>query len=767
MERLAGGFVQNEIRPGRRFGLEQCGCNPFQRITLQFVLTAETLLGTSQGNPAQMAANGTTNPDYSILDEFNGTIARPRTGIFYHGCLLLVAGAMLVLPLIYLAMLGALAWAVYYHAVHNWTPIMHFGGFIGGRAMILKFLVYFVPLFAGVVVLFFMFKPLLAGRPKRAQPLALNPADNPLLYAFIAKICDVVGAPAPSRIDMDCELNASASFRRGFRSMTGNDLVLTIGLPLVANLSTRELAGVIAHEFGHFTQGAGMRLSYLIRSINFWFARVAYERDAWDEALENWSNEVEDGRAAIIVWSVQIAVWFSRLILKFLMLTGHILAGFMLRQMEYDADAWQIKVVGSETFEATHRKLATLGAALEGTYRQIRARWKKDRRLPDNLSELLRQTHESLPPNVLQKIDDTLGFHRTSLFDSHPSPADRIRRARMAGEPGIFHDERPASSLFASFEHPARFVTLLHYTDNLGIPVTEQTLLHVESKQPKAAQGYAAADLARSAAAEFFLGVLPLLMPLRLAPPAPSANGDADLAELAGLSAGLQQVAGQLAPLASQYTDESRKLIKARAALRLLEAGAAFQPEAFGLADASAGSARAAEADAVAARDSLQHSLHEVATALNRRMQLVLSLKLAEKIEDAPNSAAPERIHELVAAVNRAADDYIKRRETMDALAVLDQIVDFKDSEGETPILSQALDAQKKMVHSFAEEPPEETKSVAPRPGLQLQIARRPNLSGADPFASLRQKTVQWFVGYHKNVEELAEIARTAEQITG
>ena len=239
------------------------------------------------GKTRQMAANGTANPDYSILGEFNGTITRPKTGVLYRGCLFLVAGAMLVLPLIYLAMLGVLAWAVYYHAVHDWAPIMHFGDFTGGgRVMIVKFLIYFIPLFAGVVVLFFMFKPLLARRPKRAQPLAMNPADNPLLYAFIAKICDVVGAPAPRRIDMDCQLNASAGFRRGFRSMTGNDLVLTIGLPLAANLSTREFAGVIAHEFGHFTQGAGMRLSYVIRSINFWFARVAFQRDAWDEALE-------------------------------------------------------------------------------------------------------------------------------------------------------------------------------------------------------------------------------------------------------------------------------------------------------------------------------------------------------------------------------------------------------------------------------------------------------------------------------------------------
>jgi hypothetical protein len=707
--------------------------------------------------------NETAAPDYSILGPLNATVERPKTGVLYYGCLLLAAGAMLALPLIYLAMLAVLAWGIYYHALHNWTPIMTLGGFTGGGYFIVaKLLIYVVPLVAGLVVLFFMFKPLLAGCPKNAQPLAVNPAENPLLYAFIAKICDVVGAPAPKRIYLDCELNASASFHDGFRGMARNDLVLTIGLPLVANFSARELAGVIAHEFGHFTQGAGMRLNYLIRSINFWFARVAYQRDAWDEALENWSNEVQDGRMALIVWSIQIAIWFSRSILKLLMLASHIIAGFMLRQMEYDADAWEIKVVGSETFEATLRKFATLGAALDGTYQQIRAHWKKDRRLPDNLSELLRQNHENLPPNVLQQIDDRLGFHRATLFDSHPSPADRIRRARMAGEPGIFHDDRPASSLFASFEHLPRFVTLLHYTDDLGIPITEKMLIHVASTQPKAALGYAAAAESRSPADEFFLGVLPLLTPLKIMPlPAPGADLGADLAELNQLSTGLHQVTGHLAPVASQYSDASRMLIQARAALRLLESGVSIQPKTFGLADATMESAQSAATDAIATRDALRHSLHEVAAVLTHRMQLALAIKLSSG-EAGANPVLPEHIHHLVTSLNQAAADYQKNCEAMDALAVLDQIVAVKESVGETPALSQALEAQKKMVSAFIEESPAEIKRVIAKPGLQL--ARQQSHFSSDECESFRQKTLQWLANYQEIVDQLAGIAQTAEK---
>ena len=235
------------------------------------------------------------------------------------------------------------------------------------------------------------------------------------------------------------------------------------------------------------------------------------------------------------------------------------------------------------------------------------------------------------------------------------------------------------------------------------------------------------------------------------------------MAELNQLSTGLQQVAGQLAPVASQYTDASQKLIKARAALRLLDASVSIQPEVFGLASATAESARAAEAEAAATRDALRHLLREVAAALNRRMQLALSIRLSASGESGAHSITPERVQELVTALNQAADDYAKHYETMDALAVFDQVAAIKKSAGETPALSQALEVQKKTVNSFIMEPPEETRSVAPKPGLQL--AKRQNYQGPGEFESLRQKTLQWFVDYQKMTNQLAEIAHAVEKI--
>src|SRR5262249_52685544 len=163
------------------------------------------------------------------------------------------------------------------------------------------------------------------------EPITLDPKAEPLLFAFVQKICALVGAPKPSRIDVDCQANASAGLRRGLWS---RDLVLTIGLPLVSGLDMRQFAGVLAHEFGHFAQGAGMRLSYVIRNINFWFARVVYERDAWDQKLDQTARG-SDLRIGVVLHAARGCVWVSRRILWALMQAGHAISCFMLRQMEY------------------------------------------------------------------------------------------------------------------------------------------------------------------------------------------------------------------------------------------------------------------------------------------------------------------------------------------------------------------------------------------------------------------------------------------------
>ena len=271
-------------------------------------------------------------PAPSPLRGFAGTITRSRPSVLYQLGLALVAVVMVLLPAIYVGLIGLVGWGVWYHATNDFFLLREAGG------LWFTVLPYFGPILAGLVVILFMVKPLFAGRPPAPPAMALDAKQERLLFAFIGRICRLVGAPRPRRVEVNCVVNAAASFRRGAASLLGQDMTLTIGLPLAAGLSMRQFAGVLAHEFGHFSQGAGMRLTYVIRQINGWFFRVVYERDRWDMALE------APARAAgfwgfLVLYPTRGCVFLSRRILWALMQVGHGVSCFMLRQMEYEPTA--------------------------------------------------------------------------------------------------------------------------------------------------------------------------------------------------------------------------------------------------------------------------------------------------------------------------------------------------------------------------------------------------------------------------------------------
>ena len=167
-----------------------------------------------------------------------GTIAPTRLSPAYRLGLVVVAMAMLLLPLVYSSLIVLAGLAVWWHLTANlWILEGRSGGFW-------KILAYLGPAVAGVVVVFFLVKPVLARPERRREPVPLDRDAEPVLFAFIEQICRQVRAPIPRRVQVDCQVNASAGFLPRPLGLLRRDLVLTIGLPLVAGLSVRELGGV-------------------------------------------------------------------------------------------------------------------------------------------------------------------------------------------------------------------------------------------------------------------------------------------------------------------------------------------------------------------------------------------------------------------------------------------------------------------------------------------------------------------------------------------
>ena len=101
----------------------------------------------SDGRVAEPSDSATkpSSPSTSeqILAAFEGPIPKVRSTLLYRLHILLVAFGMVLLPLIYIGLIGLAGFAVYYHAI-NHTAIL--GSAQGGRGSILVFLVYIAPM---------------------------------------------------------------------------------------------------------------------------------------------------------------------------------------------------------------------------------------------------------------------------------------------------------------------------------------------------------------------------------------------------------------------------------------------------------------------------------------------------------------------------------------------------------------------------------------------------------------------------------------------
>ena len=429
--------------------------------------------------PFQRPVTASSDPNQlmrEILMGFQGEFPRVVPTIGYRLAALFVATFMILLPVVYVLFVASFGYLVYWHATENHTILKAARGFRTGKGA--AFL-YFGPLFVGTLLILFLIKPLFARPGKQQQDVVVSLADEPLLHSFVQRLCDAVNSPRPSLIEVNCDVNAAAFFRNGWWGFLRNDMGLQIGLPLLSALDTRQFAGVLAHELGHFSQGAGMRLSYIIRSVNMWFNRVIYERDSWDEWLTSLS-EGESGGITILVALTSLCIWLSRRVLWVLMVIGHVVCCFLLRQMEYDADKYEARLAGSEVFESTMRRITELSLA-DMVTRQILAANFARAGLPDNLPLCLSRVSRKLPSEIAEIANEMIETQRTSLLASHPASRDRIAAAHRQKADGIFRLERPAKVLLKDYTRLAGKATLLTYKRMIGKTAAKQQMTSTDT----------------------------------------------------------------------------------------------------------------------------------------------------------------------------------------------------------------------------------------------------------------------------------------------
>jgi Zn-dependent protease with chaperone function len=563
-----------------------------------------------------------------ILAAFGGKIEPVRPTPLYRLWVVIVAGVMVLLPLIYVAMIGLVGAGVVYHAVNNSSMIS--GSGVHGRGFRWVLMLYVTPMIAGAVVIMMMLKPLFARPARGPKQRVLDPGEEPMLHAFVDGVCASVNAPRPARIAIDCQVNASASRQGGILGVIGGDLVLTVGLPLVAGLTLKQFAGVLAHEFGHFSQGAGMRLYGLIMRINMWFARLVYERDQWDEWIASVGADNQGGYLILLGLIMRLAVWLTRRILWVLMQLGHVASGFLSRQMEFDADRYEARMVGGEVYAETMWQIRVMNLAASGAYSDLSSSW-QERRLPDNFPKLVVANIPQLSQELLKTYRESMESERTGLFSTHPADKDRIARARREEPgPGIFHLDGPATDVFRDFDVLARSASFTLYRESLGNDITKDQLFTVSelvATQTAAQEGVVAAG-------RLFLGAWDLTkrLPLPLQYPSAPADLEAAKAALAQARADLQAARAECVAARKREDEPRTRLYQAEVARIFVKTDVKFKPADFQLSEATVPAAESARDRAEAQLKKLEAAGETFTSAAAARLVRALALFEAEPV---------------------------------------------------------------------------------------------------------------------------------------
>ena len=221
-----------------------------------------------------------------------------------------------------------------------------------------------------------------------------------------------------------------------------------------------------------------MRASYIIRAINFWFARLVYQRDALDESLEEMIDDSESA-FGLVLMAAALCVGATRIVLWVFMVVGHAASCFLMRQMEFDADRYEVEISGSENFASTSRAMHEMGFAQHAAILGMRNLLAKAVMIDDlpKMNQLLRG---QLTRNQRENLKKTLDEERTGLFDSHPCTRQRIEVAARAEAEGMFTAERPARELFRNFDALCRNVTQDFYRNAIGRMVNPNEMEPVE-----------------------------------------------------------------------------------------------------------------------------------------------------------------------------------------------------------------------------------------------------------------------------------------------
>ena len=287
----------------------------------------------------------------------------------------------------------------------------------------------------------------------------ISRSQHPRLFMMIDDIVKEVGTDFPKRIFISSQLNASVFYNSSFWSMfLPVRKNLHIGLGLVNASTEQELKGILAHEFGHFSQRS-MKVGSYVYNVNRIIYNLLYENNSFDAFM---------GKVGSSHYLMQLTVFIARLIIKGFQgilkaLYGYLNTSYMAlsREMEFHADAVAAQIVGSRTLIASLSRMDLADNAYSSTFGFLNKQYGLDYKILNFFTlnafvlsyygKINKMEFKGRFPIVSAEELNKYNKSRLNIKDqwaSHPTMEERIAKIEKLNIPGKEEDLAEAFELF-------------------------------------------------------------------------------------------------------------------------------------------------------------------------------------------------------------------------------------------------------------------------------------------------------------------------------
>ena len=346
---------------------------------------------------------------------------------------------------------------------------------------LLGMLLQFGLLLVALLVMLLLLKPLLSLRLPSAPGLAIHPGNEPDLYAFVADICERIQAPVPSRILLDTTPTLVTRYDQGASAWLRGQVVLTLGVPLLATMNCSQLAALIAQAMNRYRGKYLPPLNSLLLAIQTWLQTALHQPDWLDRYLQRLQEQGRLGESVLA--AVQWFLGLSRWPLWLWLYLSQWLAFRYVHRLVADSDKMALAFAGSEGYlrQMDQYRLMTYSHAklMQG----LEEKWQEGQRLPENLVQMMVVLGHKYPATMAQQLRDRQ--QRQQRLQCNLIPSDNQRLARITHQKiqGSYGCLSPASTLFRHYGKLTRGMTLRFYHHELHLPVSRYHLHRVVPAQ--------------------------------------------------------------------------------------------------------------------------------------------------------------------------------------------------------------------------------------------------------------------------------------------